>query len=106
MRALLHVQAAVFAPLLEGISVDQIGAKVGVLVIPDPNVRVQAVIDGQGVALYDRLVDDEVAVGRLYQYSAVALQDYGYYLLFPRATEADSAISIFRDWIMQEAQIG
>lgn len=78
----------------------------GGLVIPDPNVRVQAVIDGQGVALYDRLVDDEIAAGRLYQYSAVALQDYGYYLLYPRASEADSAITIFRDWIMQEAKIG
>ncbi len=55
------------------------------LVIPDPNVRVQAVIDGQGIALYDRLVDDEVAAGRLYQYREVSLDDYGYYLVYPRA---------------------
>jgi DNA-binding transcriptional LysR family regulator len=76
------------------------------LVIPDPNVRVQAVIDGQGVALYDRLVADEVAAGRLYQYRAVSLDDYGYYLLYPRNAEAGSAIKIFRDWIMQEAKVG
>jgi DNA-binding transcriptional LysR family regulator len=76
------------------------------LVIPDPNVRVQAVADGQGIALYDRLVDDEVASGRLYQYRKVALDDYGYYLVYPRGIESNSASKIFRDWIMQEAQLG
>jgi DNA-binding transcriptional LysR family regulator len=50
------------------------------LVVPDPNVRVQAVIDGQGVALYDRLVADEVTAGRMFQISAVELSDYGYRL--------------------------
>jgi DNA-binding transcriptional LysR family regulator len=74
------------------------------LVIPDPNVRVQAVIDGQGIALYDRLVDDEVASGRLYQYRPVSLADYGYYLVYPLAPGPGSAIEIFRDWIMREAQ--
>ena len=74
------------------------------LVIPDPNVRVQAVIDGQGIALYDRLVEDEVAAGRLYQYRPVSLADYGYYLVYPLAPEPGSAIETFRDWIMREAQ--
>jgi len=76
------------------------------LVIPDPNVRVQAVIDGQGVALYDRLVDDEVATGRLYQYRPVSLDAYGYYLVYPRGLDPASAIKTFRDWIMQEADLG
>ena len=76
------------------------------LVIPDPNVRVQAVIDGQGVALYDFLVDDEVAAGRLYQYQPVSLDAYGYYLVYPRGLEPASAIKTFRDWIMQEAELG
>jgi len=74
------------------------------LVIPDPNVRAQAVIDGQGIALYDRLVEDEVAAGRLYQYRPVSLADYGYYLIYPLASEPGSAIKIFRDWIMREAE--
>ena len=73
------------------------------LVIPDPNVRVQAVIDGQGIALYDFLVDDEVQAGRLYQYRPVCLDDYGYYLVYPRELETASAVKSFRDWIMQEA---
>jgi DNA-binding transcriptional LysR family regulator len=76
------------------------------LVIPDPNVRVQAVIDGQGIALFDRLVDDEIAAGRLYQYRPVSLSDYGYYLVYPSVASPDSAVKIFRDWIMREAQSG
>jgi len=76
------------------------------LVIPDPNVRVQVVIDGQGIALYDRLVDDEVAAGRLYQYRPVSLDDYGYYLVYPQVAQQSSAIMTFRDWILQEAQVG
>ena len=73
------------------------------LVIPDPNVRVQAVIDGQGIALYDFLVEDEVKAGRLYQYQPVRLDAYGYYLVYPQGVKSASAIKIFRDWIMQEA---
>jgi len=73
------------------------------LVIPDPNVRVQAVIDGQGIALYDFLVDDEVSAGRLYQYRPVSLDTYGYYLVYPRQAAPDSAIMTFRDWILQQA---
>jgi len=76
------------------------------LVIPDPNVRVQAVIDGQGIALYDLLVDDEVAAGRLYQYRPVSLDAYGYHLVYPRGPGPASAIKTFRDWIMQEADLG
>jgi len=76
------------------------------LVIPDPNVRVQAVIDGQGIALYDFLVDDEVKSGRLFQYQPVELGAYGYYLVYPRGADSGSAINIFRDWIMQEADPG
>lgn len=73
------------------------------LVIPDPNVRVQAVIDGQGIALYDFLVEDEVEAGRLYQYRPVRLDAYGYYLVYRKGVDSTSAIKIFRDWIMQEA---
>ncbi len=75
------------------------------LVIPDPNVRVQAVIDGQGIALYDFLVEDEVEAGRLYQYRPVRLEAYGYYLVYPRGVGSTSAIKNFRDWIMQEAAV-
>ena len=70
------------------------------LVIPDPNVRVQAVIDGQGVALNDVLVAPELAAGRLFQISPVELVDYGYYLCYPADALANPALQAFRDWIM------
>ena len=77
----------------------------GNLVIPDPNVRVQAVIDGQGAGLYDWLVADEVTAGRLYQDMSVTLDDYGYYLIYPENLPPRSPLSVFRDWIMQQARI-
>ncbi len=73
------------------------------LTIPDPNVRVQAVIDGQGIALYDELVAEEVSAGRLYQYPDVLLEAYGYYLVYPRTAPPGSALLAFRDWILREA---
>ena len=78
---------------------------VGELIIPDPNVRVQAVIDGQGVALYDTLVKDEVERGSLFLFDQVQLNDYGYYLVYPQDTDSRSPITVFRDWIMAEAAL-
>lgn len=72
------------------------------LVIPDPNVRVQAVIDGQGVALNDDLVADELASGRLSRISTVELSDYGYYLAYPRGALDKPALRAFRDWIVAQ----
>lgn len=74
------------------------------LVIPDPNVRVQAVIDGQGMALNDRLVADELAAGRLTRVSQVALCNYGYYLVYPKDALHREEVIAFRDWIMGEAR--
>ena len=73
------------------------------LVIPDPNVRVQAVIDGQGLALNDRLVEDELAAGRLARLSPIELSDYGYFLAYPPAALDNPALKAFRDWILEEA---
>lgn len=73
------------------------------LVIPDPNVRVQAVIDGQGVALNDALVADEIAAGRLTRVSQVGLEDYGYYLVFPKAGVYRGRPQ-FQEWITAQAR--
>lgn len=73
------------------------------LVIPDPNVRVQAVIDGQGIALNDSLIADEMSAGRLSRISPVELADYGYYLAYPSGALNAPALKDFRDWIMAEA---
>ncbi len=74
------------------------------LVIPDPNVRVQAVIDGQGVALNDALVAAELSSGQLFQVSPVELSNYGYYLCYPKAALSSPALKAFRDWIRAEAE--
>lgn len=73
------------------------------LIIPDPNVRVQAVIDGQGLALNDALVTAELERGLLFPVGDVALADYGYFLVYPRGAMADTALKAFRDWILAEA---
>ncbi len=73
------------------------------LVIPDPNVRVQAVIDNQGIALNDRLVKNEVDQGVIKQYDEVTLDDYGYYLVYPHGALEQPALRLFRDWIMHAA---
>jgi DNA-binding transcriptional LysR family regulator len=72
------------------------------LVIPDPNVRVQAVIDNQGVALNDSLVSGEISNGQLFQYPDVLMNDYGYYLVYPKLAPNQAAIQAFRDWIILE----
>jgi len=73
------------------------------LVIPDPNVRTQAVIDGQGLALNDGLVAPELTAGRLFRISTVELSNYGYYLAYPKGALGTPGLKAFHDWIMTEA---
>lgn len=73
------------------------------LVIPDPNVRVQAVIDGQGLALNDDLVADDLAAGHLARISPVALDDYGYFLAYPKGALVRPGLRALRDWLIAEA---
>ena len=74
------------------------------LVITDPNVRVQAVIDGQGIALNDRLVDTEINAGNLATFSPVSLQNYGYFLAYPNGALENQALSKFRKWLLDETR--
>ncbi|MDF1608471.1 LysR substrate-binding domain-containing protein [Hoeflea sp. YIM 152468] len=69
------------------------------LIIPDPNVRVQAVIDGQGVALNDALVTAELATGALCRLSPIELSDYGYFLAYGVRGESNPDIDIFAAWL-------
>ena len=65
--------------------------------------RVQAVIDDQGVALNDRLVEDEIAAGRLFRISAVELAAYGYFLAYPQGSLDNPGLKAFRDWVLSQA---
>ena len=73
------------------------------LVIPDSNDRVQAVIDGQGIALWDALVQNELDSGELCYLSEVALDDVGYYLVYTAlATDRNAVVETFIDWISHQ----
>lgn len=73
-----------------------------VLIIPDPNVRVQAVIDGQGIALMDDLVTDELERGKLHRLSEACLPDYGYFLVRPLHSGAADSVQMFSDWLQSQ----
>ncbi|MEM7289685.1 MAG: LysR substrate-binding domain-containing protein [Pseudomonadota bacterium] len=72
------------------------------LVTPDPNVRVQAVIDGQGLALMDHLVSDELESAQLFRLSDVELADYGYFLFRPNSVVVSEAARFFTDWLQEQ----
>ncbi len=72
------------------------------LIIPDPNVRVQAVIDGQGIALNDAFVDRELGEGQLVHLSDIELVSYGYFLVRPRQVRANKSADAFVEWLLQQ----
>ncbi|WP_306116927.1 MULTISPECIES: LysR substrate-binding domain-containing protein [unclassified Roseovarius] len=69
------------------------------LIIPDPNVRVQAVIDGQGIALMDALVQQDLDEGRLFRLSEIELSTYGYFLARPGNGEHTRNVDDFVEWL-------
>jgi len=75
------------------------------LVIPDPNVRVQAVIDNQGMAIQDALVNTEINNNTLFKVSETQLENYGYFLVYPPDALENEALADFRLWILNEAEI-
>jgi len=72
------------------------------LIIPDPNVRVQAVIDGQGIALMDDLIEQELREANLFRLSQHVLQDYGYFLARPQQSESHDSVQAFIDWLQSQ----
>jgi len=69
------------------------------LIIPDPNVRVQAVLDGQGVALNDELIEAEVRDGKLFRLSSANLETYGYFLAYEKLASKAHEVAAFLKWI-------
>ncbi|MEM9144931.1 MAG: LysR substrate-binding domain-containing protein [Pseudomonadota bacterium] len=78
-------------------------ARRGTLTIPDPNVRVQAVVDDQGVAINDPLIAPELASGALVRLSDVALDDYGYHIALPPDALSNPDIGLLVAWLKAEA---
>ncbi len=73
------------------------------LIIPDPSVRVQAVLDGQGIALNDSLVSDEIINNKLYRLSSIELSNYGYHLAYEQNALSNAAVEDFINWITKAA---
>ena len=75
------------------------------LVIPDSSDRVQAVIDGQGIALWDELVQVELDSGELHYLSEVTLDIAGYYLVYTApAARRSPVVTTFADWIRRQGR--
>lgn len=73
------------------------------LTITDPNVRVQAAMDGQGVVLADCLIENEIAAERLVAPFDVVLDGYGFHMLYESGAARRPAFRRFRDWLLSEA---
>ena len=69
------------------------------LKITDAFTRLQAVIDGQGIALWDELVDEEIKSGKLFYISDIELQGFGYHLVYKNKNALSIEEQKFRKWI-------
>ncbi|QOF75080.1 hypothetical protein IG197_31730 (plasmid) [Aminobacter sp. SR38] len=74
-------------------------AREAILTIPDPNVRVQAVIDGQGIALNDELVGPEMDAGRIFRLSDHQVDEYGYFLAYEPGAMTNPDVAAFAQWL-------
>jgi DNA-binding transcriptional LysR family regulator len=68
--------------------------------IIDPIVRIQAAIDGQGIALGDNLLADEITHGRLAVPFDINLEGYGYHLLWNNHAPLRDIAEEFRRWLL------
>ena len=73
------------------------------LSIADSNSRVQAVIDGQWIALWDLLVSPELSSGRLHYLSDILLYNYGYYVQAKKSNLESKAVGLFLNWLIDES---
>lgn len=79
-------------------------AREAVLTIPDPNVRVQAVIDGPGIALNDDLIGPEMDAGRIVRLSDHQIDEYGYFLVHEPDALINPDVAAFAEWILSVAE--
>ncbi|MDB6091958.1 MAG: Transcriptional regulator, partial [Gammaproteobacteria bacterium] len=73
------------------------------LVFDTAVLAVQYALSGQGIALVDtNLFGDEIRAGRLVKPFEVMLDDgYGYYLITHPEGLSDTAIALFRSWLIE-----
>ena len=74
------------------------------LLIPDSKSRVQAVIDGQGIALWDDLVAPEIKSGQLVELTDRKLDTSGYYLVFTKDSHS-AQVQAMIDWLFAQREV-
>jgi DNA-binding transcriptional LysR family regulator len=74
------------------------------LVFDTSMLAVQYALSGEGIALVDlHMFRDDIAAGRLVQPFDVTLDEgYGYYLVTPPEALSDTAIALFRSWLIEQ----
>ncbi|MEM7403719.1 MAG: transcriptional regulator GcvA [Pseudomonadota bacterium] len=74
-------------------------------IIDDTNVRIQAAMDGQGLALAPlSLLRDDIATGRLVTPFDYALDDLAYFIVYPPGALEQPKVLAFRNWLLAEAR--
>lgn len=72
-------------------------------IIDDTNVLIQAAVDGQGVALGSTtFVQDHIEAGRLIKpFDITLVNDFAYYIVYPKSHLDNPAVCAFRDWLVE-----
>ena len=70
----------------------------------DSNSRVQAIIDGQGIALWDRFIAYEINSGHLHYLSDIWLDKYGYYVRANDSSLESKVVQLFLNWLRDESK--
>ena len=72
-------------------------------IIDDTNVLIQAAVDGQGVALGSTtFVQDHLEAGRLIKpFDITLVNDFAYYIVYPKSHLNNPAVRAFRDWLLE-----
>ena len=72
--------------------------------IDDTNVRIQAAIKGQGVALSNpKILAEDITKGSLIAPFDVVLADFSYYVVSPKHSPVDRNTRIFKNWLSEQA---
>jgi LysR family glycine cleavage system transcriptional activator len=74
------------------------------MTINDPNVYIQAAIDGQGVALADSLIVDEISLNRLAKPFSLELPGYGYFIVYRKETIRRTPAREFYEWLTAQGK--
>ena len=75
---------------------------------PGRYMHVQLAINGEGVALGSlALIADDLAAGRLVcPFDTPLATGAAYYVVYPQGALNDPKVRAFRDWLMEEAELG